>query len=116
VQASNILKKKLCIPVEILGEDEKLKCQALDVSMRGLLAEPLSKQFEATDRFHSFFGNREHERVITVLGAGKARELSLPAHLAFAELTPDDKVRQVGLRFLKLSPNQKEILKHVLSG
>lgn len=91
-------KRAVRMAVDVAAGRMALRCRATDVSRKGLLIEAEPRDFTTLTRFHEFFSDPGHDRLTASLQVG-TESLVVPASIAFAERTPDEKVKQIGLRF-----------------
>ncbi|MBI3098390.1 MAG: PilZ domain-containing protein [Planctomycetes bacterium] len=107
-------KRAVSLPVEVSAGQVGLACRATDLSSNGLLIEAEPRDFAALSRFHEFFEDPGHLSITATVSLGPD-SFAVPASVAFAERTPDSKVKQIGLAFGELPGEARSRFEAVLA-
>lgn len=107
-------KRAVSLAVEVTAGQVGLACRATDLSTSGLLIEAEPRDFPALSRFHDFFDDAGHSSLTASVTLG-SETFAVPAAVAFAERTPDSKVKQIGLAFGEIPEEVKSRFEAVLA-
>ncbi len=87
----------LGLSVEVQHGDHPLRCRVTTMSEHGMLLEAEEKDFTRLTQFHSFFSEEGPDTLVATVTIREGEMLKLTGRVAFAERTPDQKLRQVAL-------------------
>jgi hypothetical protein len=91
-------RKSACLPVRIQdATGASLGCLLTHLSLSGLMLEPEADACGDSRPFQDFFARLDRRPVVVDISPTGAPGLKLTARRAFAEETPDHRLRQVGL-------------------
>lgn len=89
--------RALALPVEVHHGEHSLRCKVTTLSEHGMLVEAEEKDFARLTQFHSFFSEDGPDMLTATVVIAEGDVLKLTGKVAFAERTPDQKLRQVAL-------------------
>lgn len=89
--------RALALPAEVRNGERTLRCKVTTMSTHGMLVEAEEKDFARLTQFHTFFVQEVPDTLTATVVIAEGNVLKLTGKIAFAERTPDQKVRQVAL-------------------
>ncbi|GEM_PF-5044284 len=89
--------RALALPVEVRHGEHSLRCKVTTMSEHGMLVEAEERDFARLTQFHSFFSEEGPDTLTATVVIAEGDVLKLTGKIAFAERTPDQKLRQVAL-------------------
>lgn len=116
--------KGLVLPVEITAGKSSIRCRLSELGLKGAMVAPEKMEPELIKQFADFFLKGIDKIMATILGK-KANEantamleqalVKISSRLAYRELTPDSKIKSIGLNFLGLNSEEKKIVEELLA-
>lgn len=116
--------KGLMLPVEITAGKSSLRCRLSELGLKGATVAPEKPEPEPIKQFADFFVKGADKIIATILGK-KANEgssalieqalVKIASRLAYTELTPDAKIKSVGLNFVGLNTEEQKIVEGLLA-
>lgn len=108
--------RALGLAVEVQHGEHTLRCRVATMSAHGMLLEAEEKDFARLTQFHSFFSEEGPDTLVATVTIREGEMLKLTGRVAFAERTPDQKLRQVALSISGGSDEERARLAEFLNG
>lgn len=108
--------RALALPVDVRHGDHLLRCKVTTMSAHGMLVESEEKDFAKLTQFHSFFSEEGPDTLTATVVLAEGDVLKLTGRIAFAERTPDQKLRRVALTIHAENEAEGEKLAAFLKG